>query len=138
MTTDGGLAGLFQTHLPNFHFQRIETGGTGLGIPDLNYAGEGREGWIELKKSDAWAVDISPNQIGWAERRQRAGGKVLLAVRRKGRPYPALAVDWESLWLFAAHEVRFVAEKGLLAAPPLLKANGNPAKWPWPEIKSLL
>src|SRR5215213_7651185 len=86
--SDGGLGKLIPDHLPQVHFQRIETGGTGRGVPDLNGCWGGTEFWIENKHTAGWCVPrdkMRAEQVGWLERRARAGGRVFLAVRQTGR-----------------------------------------------------
>ena len=126
---DGRLRQLFQQRLPEFHWQAVETGGTGLGIPDLNFCCTGIEGWIELKQTQAWRVRVSPEQVGWAERRLRHGGRVFVAVRRK---------DTE-LYLLTGSAMRALAQ-GDEKLPALALAfwTGGPHNWDWVDIKSLL
>jgi hypothetical protein len=77
-------------------YQRIETPGTGLGVPDLFVLVAGRAIWIELKvgkfqtkrgKSDLYTAkrfvpDWRPGQISWAVRYIRSGGswRLIFAV----------------------------------------------------------
>lgn len=60
-------------NLPMVHWQRIESGGTAQGIPDLNGCYKGREVWIELKQG---AYPVSRWQHNWIRRRTAAGGNV--------------------------------------------------------------
>ena len=39
-----------RTNLPQIHLQRIETGMTGAGVPDVNGCAKGKEFWVELKE----------------------------------------------------------------------------------------
>lgn len=55
-------------------WQRIESGLTGGGIPDINACRKGKEIWIELKVVDGRRVKMRPEQVGWHLRRARAGG----------------------------------------------------------------
>lgn len=57
------------------HYQRIEAS-SGSGIPDINYAHNGMECWIETKIADGWKVRLRPYQWAWMQRRIRASGKV--------------------------------------------------------------
>lgn len=79
---DGNLRKLFQSHLPQVHWQSIESGMTGRGIPDLNGCHEASEFWIECKLTKHWSVSIRPEQIAWLSRRCRVGGRAFVAVRR--------------------------------------------------------
>lgn len=65
-------------HLPDVHWQRIETGQTGGGIPDLNGCWKGREAWIELK---VHPNKLTPMQDNWIRKRREARGIAIVAVR---------------------------------------------------------
>jgi Holliday junction resolvase len=79
---DDGLRQVFTTHIVA-HWQAIETGGTGKGVPDLNGCRGGVDVWIEMKRARHWTVpEMKPEQVGWIERRERNGGRVFVAVRR--------------------------------------------------------
>jgi len=136
---DGGLRQILQQNMRNVHFQSIETGGTGRGIPDLNGCLNGVESWIELKSTDAWNVVIRPEQVGWAEKRIRHGGRVFLATRRRhdGGPRKGPAVD--ELWIHRGSDIRHVSRLGLQEGPPpLIKSGGGPSRWLWPVIEEIL
>src|SRR5260370_22560220 len=117
--SDGGLRKLFQDHLhTDVHWQAIETWSTGQGVPDLNYCFKRcREGWIENKLTAGYAVDISPQQIAWVERRARMGGRVFVAVRRKNEGRPRRGEPVDELILFTGAHVRSLATLGTNAAP---------------------
>jgi hypothetical protein len=124
---DGNLRQIFRKKLPQFHWQSIETGGTGRGIPDSNYCCSGEEGWVEFKKTSGWKVNIRPEQVGWLLRRSRAGGRTWLAVRRKG----------DQLWLVRGSQAEELLDRGLrdFLAPSW---EGGPARWDWEAINRLL
>lgn len=133
---DGGLRKLFRQYLAprGWDLQAIETGGTGLGIPDSNLCHpDCGEIWIEYKHTTANAVSIRAEQVAWAERRIRHGGRVFLAVRRRNAPTRA-----DELHLFNSIDTRFVSDGGLRAATPLVRTNGGPSRWHWDEIDSAL
>ena len=113
MSIDDGLRPLICRNLRTVDWQSIESGLTGLGIPDLNGCVDGHEFWVECKATSAWAVAIDTEQIMWAERRIRHGGRVFLAVRRRhdGGPRKGPAVD--ELWFFWGGHTRHVAQYGL-------------------------
>ena len=143
MKRDGGLSSLFQKHLPMAHWQGIETGGTGRGIPDLNYCLDGQEGWIELKSTAAWAVKIEPGQVAWIERRARAGGRVFVAVRRKSPPGPRKGPGGDELWLLDHRAARELATPGVglndFPRSLVLELSfGGPARWDWDRVKDVL
>lgn len=134
---DGGLRKLFRLHLPEAHWTSIETGGTGLGIPDSEYCFPGgRQGWVEFKQTSAIAVRVAPEQVAWAERRVRVGGRVALAVRCK-TPASARRTVRDALFLYGGAQARAVLLNGL-RTPPMGLWEGGPARWNWREIKDIL
>jgi hypothetical protein len=110
-------------------FQAVETHSTGRGVPDSNYCVDGTEGWIEHKRAKRGRVDLSKEQVAWAERRMRHGGRVFLAVREGSR-----------LWLFAGGAMRAIrsAHGRIAGAPALGEWAGGPARWGWDEVLELL
>lgn len=133
MTTDGGLPLLLMKELNERGFAcRIETGGTGRGIPDIHYVIEGEAGWIECKFTSGNAIDIRPEQCAWAERYARNRGRVFLAIRQK-KDNTRGKVD--RLWLLGPQHIRL---KKLDEANALLVADGGPARWNWDAIMELL
>lgn len=142
MADDGGLKQLLPTHLVSgIDWQRIESALTGGGIPDLNAKPrEGPELWIECKQTKEWAVTLSGDQVGWALRRIRHGGRVLIAVRRNctaGRRRVAA----DELFLIRGSFAREAKTGGLRGLPPaalLGRWPGGPARWAWQEVRSLL
>ena len=135
---DGGLSSLFQKHIPEAHWQRIEVGGTGKGVPDLNYCIDGVEGWIELKQTSAWAVIIRPEQIGWIERRVRVGGRVSVAVRRKTEGGPRNGDPKDELWLYSGKDVRALADSGIGGSGAAFIGTDGPARWDWAAVRAVL
>lgn len=76
------LRRLIVSSLPQVHWQSIETGGTGRGVPDLNGCWLGVEFWIELKHvARGRKVALSPVQAAWIARRLRAGGRAFILAR---------------------------------------------------------
>jgi hypothetical protein len=135
---DGGLWGVLREHWPHVDKQRVETGGTGLGIPDVNACLAGVEVWLELKGTEAWAVAIRPEQVAWAERRTRAGGRVLLLTRRRCAAGPR-RVACDELWIHRATDIRHVSALGLRGGPPPLhRSDGGPSNWLWPVIEEVV
>jgi len=124
---DGGLRLLFAKNIAG-HWQSVETFATGRGVPDANYCLDGAEGWVEFKRVNGWQVEVRPEQVAWAERRRRNGGRVFLAARKA-----------KFLWLFDGADVRLVmGPAGVRSNAVLLHAAGGPQKWPWAAIRDLL
>ena len=61
-------------NLPKVHWQRVESGATSIGIPDVNGCYAGYEFWIELKILHGDRVSLTPQQIAWHTRRSTVGG----------------------------------------------------------------
>ena len=137
---DGGLRKILPSHLSKFHWQAIETGGTGRGIPDMNFCFGGIEGWVENKLTTADAVNLSPEQVGWIERRCRAGGRVFIGVRRLCKAGPRrVAKDEFHLYPgVAARELKVLGLSRIASAKRLGLWAGGPAKWDWNAIAAAL
>jgi hypothetical protein len=91
-TLEKSLWKLLKGHLPKgCDYQRIETGGVGLGVPDVNVCLDGVETWLELKVVKGKRVELDSAQSTWHWRRVRAGGRVWILARdrydlvRKGK-----------------------------------------------------
>ncbi len=127
---------MFREWLPDLHWQSVETGGTGLGVPDSNYCGRGVEGWIEFKQTAGFAVTLRPEQVGWLDRRARAGGLVHVGVRRwhDGGVRKGPAVD--ELWLLAGAAAKLMKGQGLRYDARYIVGvwGGGPSGWDWPLI----
>lgn len=141
--TDGGLRSVLHTHLKSYgDFQAIETGLIGGGVPDSNFCIAGKEGWIECKRTSGWTIgNMEGNQVAWAERRVRNGGRVFCAVRRltDGGPRSPAA---DELWLLRHTAMRLLLLKTRLDALPRAEILGHwvggPSKWAWPDIAKCL
>lgn len=137
MSIDGNLRPIFRDKLRDgFHWQSIETGGTGRGIPDSNFCCDGVEGWVEFKSTEAWSVDLSPEQCGWHLSRQRHGGRTFVAVRRRHEGGPRKGEGVDELWLYSGKWVRELLTNGLkCTVRPVGVWSGGPARWRWEEIR---
>ena len=83
MAKEKNLWLLLRENLPNIHLQRIETGMTGAGIPDINGCGKGKEFWIELKEIHSGnKLTLRPMQISWLAQRASHGGQVFVMARK--------------------------------------------------------
>lgn len=131
---DGGLWQEVRKYLkPGWDFQRIETGLTGGGVPDVNFCCDGIEGWLELKWTPGWKPRIRPEQIGWAERRLRNGGRVLMLTWRRCEAGSRREAASE-LWVHSGWHMRTVLDEGLRVAPPILRETGGPSNWRWDHV----
>lgn len=126
---DGGLYKLLKKNLPQVNWQRIEIGGTGHGVPDLNFCYQGIEGWLELKKDTKGRMDIRPEQIGWIIERLRHGGLVRIAVRLQ-------TTYSDVLIIFDGSIVEKMETKSVERNLPLAIDfwEGGPKLWDWAEI----
>jgi hypothetical protein len=137
MTIDGGLRKLFRDNLMEAQWTSIETGGTGLGVPDAEYCFyPNRQGWIEFKKTAAIAVKIDPEQVSWLERRVRMGGKCWLIVRKQA-PAGLRRARVDAIYIYRGAQARAVLLNGL-QTPPIDVYEGGPAKWNWALIAERL
>lgn len=138
MAIDGGLSAIFQRNIPEPHWQRIETPLTGLGVSDMNYCVEGAEGWVEFKKTSAWAVEFQMGQTAWITRRARAGGRVHVAVRRLNVTRRG---STDELWMVRGRFALVLEQQGLARLPPEALAyfgEGGPLNWSWDRIRAVL
>lgn len=127
---DGGLREQFRRHLPQVDWQSVETPLTGGGVPDANYCVDGREGWVEFKLARTNGVVVRPDQVAWALRRIRHGGRVTFAVRRKN-------VYLDELWLVPGMCAKLLHEVGL-AHPWRDHWTGGPSAWDWGAVLNRL
>jgi len=139
-TKDGDLRQIFRSHLPKFHWQSVESPLTGKGTPDSNYCFDGIEGWIEYKQTDSLRKikSIKPEQVAWAERRARAGGRVFMAVR--ARLSSGTMKGEDQLWMIRARAIRRAFSSGLSSFEPgeAVSFRGGPGGWDWGMISLIL
>lgn len=134
--SDDGLRGEFCARLPQVHWVRIETGMTEPGVPDLNGAWQDYEFWVECKSTRGWVVSsFAAAQVGWLERRARAGGRCFVAVRQRN----AVGTR-DDLWLFGHSAARrlIVGERVDEVTPRYGTWKGGPSQWDWPRVLQLL
>lgn len=125
-TNEKTLWSLFKGHLPKgSDFQRIETGSTGRGIPDVNLCYEGRECWVELKIVMGKRIEVRPEQVAWHFRRNRAGGVTWILARDKYDSPRKGKADLLLLWRGA--QARQLAENGV--AVPTVATWHKPFDW---------
>lgn len=128
---DDGLRALLHRHLPQVHWQALELGVVGSGVPDTTGAWAGSEWWIECKATDAHAVGLEPDQIGWILRGLRSGRRIFVATRRRHEGGPRRGDACDELWLHEGHDAVAIRDGGLMAAPPVLQMEGGPSRWDW-------
>tara|TARA_R110002020_G_scaffold421617_1_gene630787 strand:+ start:2807 stop:3190 length:384 start_codon:yes stop_codon:yes gene_type:complete len=105
-------------------WQRIETGGTGRGIPDVFGAFEGECCWIELKIAKGNRVDLRPEQIAWLIKFGQTGLKTFILV----------GTDKRKMYLFPGLEAIIVKDHGL-KADSLLELS---APYDWSKLQETL
>lgn len=139
---DGGLRSIFRDRLRRgIHWQSIETGLTGRGIPDSNFCGpDVGEGWVEFKLTDAWSVGLDPEQVGWLKKRILCGGRTFVAVRRRHGGGPRKGDPVDELWLCSGRWAGELRREGLRHPDVrwLGVWSGGPAAWNWDEVRSCL
>jgi len=83
MSKEKNLWALVRDNLLGFHLQRIETGLTGSGVPDVNGCKKGQEFWIELKEIHSGnSLTLRPMQVSWLAKRAMHGGQVFVLARK--------------------------------------------------------
>ena len=83
MTKETNLWALLRDNLLDFHLQRIETGITGSGVPDVNGCKKGKEFWVELKEIHSGnSLTLRPMQVSWLAKRAMYGGQVFVLARK--------------------------------------------------------
>lgn len=83
MTESKMRKALSEQYGKNHIIQSIESGGTGIGIPDIFFRTQNKEGWIELKQVRQSAkgkvnIPFRPGQISWIQRYIKRNGLVIL------------------------------------------------------------
>ena len=97
MPKEAQLWKLLRDNVPSVHWQRIETGMTGAGVPDVNGCLNGKEVWIELKYVVGRKLGLRPMQISWLASRTRHCGDCYVLARKNDCIKLWLVVDLEQL-----------------------------------------
>jgi hypothetical protein len=140
---DDGLRKIIHDCLPkpDWAWTPLETGGTTNGVPDSHFLHRptGRQGWVESKKSDGWAVKVEPHQVAWHEIRAEHCN-TFFAVRTRG--VAASGGMGDGMWLIRGTAAKLLADGGLRAAleggAVIGTWRGSPRRWAWWEIERLL
>ena len=103
MKTEKALYKALKTNLSKVHWQRIETGGMGTGVPDVNGCWQGKEFWLELKIGSLQSVNLSPQQCAWHMRRANVGGLSWILIHDPSKHFLWLVPGVESINLRARH-----------------------------------
>jgi hypothetical protein len=136
---DDGLRKLFHDRVERCHWQALELGVVGAGVPDSNGCADGAEFWIEMKATDGWAVELNPMQVGWILRRMRSGGRVFIAVRRRHDGGPLLGDPTDELHIYEGWDAAVLKAEGMRsAAVPVLQTDGGPSRWDWGRVREVL
>lgn len=122
-----GLWALLKDHFPReVHSQRVETGGVGTGVPDVNLCSKaGGEVWWELKMIRGHKVNLSPQQVAWIWKRHKCGGAVFIIARHRVEGVRLGNID--RLYIWSGDSAMEVATKGIKAVP--LKVFDAPYDW---------
>jgi hypothetical protein len=130
---DAGLRSELRKGLPAAQWTHVESPVTSPGVPDTEFVLPGGvQGWVECKKSTAWAVTLRPLQISWLTRRCRLGGRAFVAVRR------LTPRGDDELWLFRGSDAPELSDGGLRVVAPLGRWAGRPALWDWVGVEYIL
>jgi penicillin-binding protein-related factor A (putative recombinase) len=86
MSKEKNLWALLRDNIKEVHWQRIETGMTGSGVPDVNGCAKGKEFWIELKEIHSGnSLTLRPMQVAWLCKRAMNGGQVFVLARKNNQ-----------------------------------------------------
>ena len=120
MPKEAALWSLVKQHLPkDAHFQRIETGGTGRGVPDVNYCQQGKEVWIELKSVSGLKSEVSSFQIAWLYNRVKSGGNCFVLIRKVNSKEKEIKLfDVNGMTLKELGEFNWKSESAFTLRPP--------------------
>jgi hypothetical protein len=133
---DGGLRSIFRRKLHTFHWNTIEVGILGSGIPDNEFCTPtGVQAWIEFKQTHIFQVKFQPFQAPWLDRRCRYGGNAWIAVRR--RPQSQREAGADELWLIRGDQALALQKDGLEYVHATVW-EGGPSHWNFNEIAGQL
>ena len=86
MAKEKNLWLLLRENIKEIHWQRIETGMTGAGVPDVNGCAKSKEFWVELKEIHSGnSLTLRPMQVSWLAKRAMQGGQVFVLARKNNQ-----------------------------------------------------
>ena len=113
-------------NLKDCDLQRLESGMTSRGIPDVNGCCDGKEFWIELKYTKTNKVGIRPEQVAWMLRRRKNGGRTFILVKTQ-----------KELYVYPGWLAKDVLDEGLKVRP--IQAWGFPmTQDSWFELRDII
>jgi hypothetical protein len=139
MKKDGGLRPMFRERLKGWQFSSIESAGSAIGVPDLEFCTpSGVQGWIECKVTKIFTVQMSALQAAWIDRRSRYGGNIWISVRRT--PVAKIYENVDELWLVNGSQAKDLRAGGLRNIDPqsYTRYCGGPSRWDWDSIERTL
>ena len=118
MPQEASLWKLLKANLPKeAHVQRIETGGTARGVPDVNVCHAGKEVWIELKSIKGNKLTLTEFQIVWMHNRSISGGNCFILVK-KDKELRAFDISEYELEEFLEGKVNWNSDLHVSLSPP--------------------
>jgi Holliday junction resolvase len=104
--TEKQLWQLIKKNSPDIFWQRLESGMTAPGIPDLFGCDEGAWAFVELKCVRGRTINLTPNQVNWMRKADKAMVNARILAWRKDKN-----VDLFYIW--DCHHAAAVAERGI-------------------------
>jgi len=115
-------------------WQRIETAGTGQGVPDIFACLDGKDRWIEDKIVSGKQVKLSPEQVAWHLKYHTCGGTSFICARYKHEGGPRKGDPVDQILLWPGKLASDVKRLGILAPGCV----SFPRPFDWEKIKRLL
>ena len=109
-------------HIPDVHWQRIESPTPGGGIPDVHGCLDGVSAWIELKVVKGRRVLLTPEQCNWLTRYSTYGGRCYVVAQH---------VLSDTVYVWDGARARDIKNDGT-------NANGQTVTANWEELENIL
>jgi DNA-directed RNA polymerase specialized sigma54-like protein len=120
MKTEKSLYQTLKNSLPKVHWQRIETGALGTGVPDVNACWQGNEFWIELKIGTIQSVNLSAQQCAWHTRRATRGGISWILIHDPSK---------HQIWCVPGSQSVSLRNRTLCSSSPTIHHQQHPFDW---------